>query len=201
MTSHCTRRLLAGLLLLPSAAFAHSVGETASFVQGFIHPLGGLDHVLAMVAVGVIASRFEGRRQWVLPLTFVAAMAVGGVLATASVSLPLAEAIIALSIVVFGLAIAATRTVNFGAAAAVVAAFALFHGNAHGSEMAGASLGTYSAGFSFATAMLHGLGLFIAVRMRAVRIGEWTAHAASTIRFGGSAMALTGLALFGIAIG
>lgn len=200
MTAHTTRGFIAGLLLLPSAAFAHSAGDTASFLQGFVHPLGGLDHILAMIAVGVMASRFEKGRRWALPLTFLGAMVIGGVLAGAALPLPFAEAVIALSIVVFGLAIAATRKLNLGAAAAVVGAFALFHGHAHGSEIAGASIGTSSAGFLLATAMLHALGLTIAVRINGMRIGE-SAHASSPIRIGGSAMALTGLALFGFAIG
>lgn len=201
MTAHIARIFLAGLLLLPSAALAHSVGEPASFLEGFVHPLGGLDHVLAMIAVGVVASRFDGRRRWVLPLTFLGAMIIGGVFAAAALLVPFVEAIIALSIVVFGLAIAATRTLNLGAAAALVGAFAIFHGHAHGSEIAGAAIAPYSAGFLIATAMLHGFGLLIAIRMRTVRIGAWTAQATSTLRFAGSAMALTGLALFGIAIG
>ncbi|WGD30139.1 HupE/UreJ family protein [Ancylobacter sp. WKF20] len=159
------RATFAGALaLVPSLAFAHTGhGEADGLVHGFMHPVGGLDHVLAMVAVGIFAAQLGGRAIWAVPATFVALMALGGFLGMAGIDVPFVELGITLSIVVLGGAVAlGWKNWPLGAAMAVVGVFAIFHGHAHGAEMpADASSLAYAAGFMLATALLHmaGIGL------------------------------------------
>ncbi len=124
------------LLLAPSIAFAHpGHGGDASLLAGFIHPFGGLDHLLAMTAVGLFAAHLGGRALWAIPATFVALMALGGVSGAAGISLPFVETAIALSVVVFGLMIFFGMAPPVLAAMTLVGIFAVFHGHAHGTEM------------------------------------------------------------------
>ena len=156
------RALLALLLIaLPSAAFAHTGhGDAAGFIHGFMHPVGGLDHVLAMVAVGIFACVLGGRALWLVPLSFVAMMTVGFGLGLGHVDVPFVELGIALSSVVIGGVAALGRPVPVVAASALVGVFAIFHGHAHGAEMpVGASGLEYAAGFVAATALLHLAGI------------------------------------------
>jgi urease accessory protein len=131
------------------------------FSSGFLHPLVGLDHVLAMIAVGLYASQLGGRNIWLVPLAFIVAMMLGGQLGYAGFRLPHVEQGIGISIVVMGLAIAAGFELPTAAAMALVGAFALFHGHAHGNEGAGlaASFVPYAAGFVVATTLLHCVGI------------------------------------------
>ncbi|WP_298958382.1 HupE/UreJ family protein [uncultured Methylobacterium sp.] len=159
------KRLLAGLAtllpLLPQAALAHAGhGDPSGFAHGFAHPLGGPDHLLAMVAVGLLAALRGGRAVWAVPLAFLGMMALGGSAGAAGVPLPFVETGIALSVVAFGLAVGFGAGLPVAALAALVGAFAVFHGHAHGTEMpADASGLTYGLGFLAATALLHGAGL------------------------------------------
>ena len=124
------------LLLAPSVAFAHpGHGEAGSLLAGFLHPLSGLDHLLAMTAVGLFAAHLGGRALWAVPATFVAVMALGGVSGAAGISLPFVETAIALSVVIFGLMIFSGMAPPVLAAMALVGIFAIFHGHAHGTEM------------------------------------------------------------------
>lgn len=152
-------------LLLPTTgvALAHpGPGEATGFVHGFMHPVGGLDHVLAMVAVGLLAAHLGGRSLWLVPAAFMTAMAAGGALGMAGVAVPYAEAGIMLSIVVLGLAAVLRIGMPVSVAMALAGFFAIFHGYAHGAEMpAGASGITYAAGFLAATALLHAAGIAI----------------------------------------
>lgn len=151
---------LALLALAPEAAMAHAGHAAGGFSLGFMHPLGGLDHVLAMVAVGLFAWHLGGRALSLVPLAFVATMAVGGAIGMAGASLPLVEIGIALSVVVIGGLVALRRTMPTEIAMTVVAVFALFHGQAHGAEMGQAASGlVYGLGFLLATALLHGAGI------------------------------------------
>jgi urease accessory protein len=154
---------LAALIFAPSLAFAHTgVGETVGFVHGFSHPLSGLDHILAMVMVGVLAWQLGGRAVWIVPTTFVSVMALGGALGMMGIAIPFVEAGIALSVIVLGAVIALGIRAPVAIAAAMVGLFAIFHGHAHGSEMPAAVGGVaYAAGFMIATAMLHFAGLAI----------------------------------------
>jgi len=181
--------------LLPTAAFAHAGhGEAAGFLHGFAHPLGGLDHVLAMLGVGLLAFVVGGRALWAVPAAFVGMMVLGFVLGTAGLGLPFVETGIALSVVAIGAAVAFGTGLPLAAAAGLVGAFALFHGHAHGAEMpAGAASGLYALGFAGATALLHGSG--IAAAAAAARLlGR---HGRLVARLGGGAFALLGLGLLG----
>lgn len=185
--------LAAALAMAPAAALAHAgVGATAGFAHGFGHPISGLDHILAMVAVGLFAAQLGGRAWWAVPATFVAVLALGGILGVAGVPLPFVELAIALSVVTFGLVIVVGRPWPVGLAMALVGAFALFHGHAHGTEMpADASGLAYGLGFVVATGLLHacgfGLGLVLAhlSRRPAGRLTQAT----------GTAICLAGLTL------
>jgi len=166
-------KLLARAAILPlglpiaTPAWAHPGHEAGGLAQGFLHPLGGLDHVLAMVAVGLIAARIGGRALLLVPASFLGMMAVGGAAGAAGSSLPYVETGIALSVVVLGAVLALGAVPPVAGAMALVGAFAVFHGFAHGAEMPGVASGlAYGLGFLAATALLHaaGLGLGLAAR-------------------------------------
>ncbi|MFU0506113.1 HupE/UreJ family protein [Pseudaminobacter sp. NGMCC 1.201702] len=153
--------LTAAAVLLPSLAMAHTGhGEVSGFAHGFAHPLGGLDHILAMVMVGLLAAQLGGRALWLVPASFVAVMALGGGLGLAGFGLPFVELGIALSIIVLGAAVAFGLTAPVAAAMGLVGFFAIFHGHAHGAEMPETVAGlAYGSGFIAATALLHAAGL------------------------------------------
>ena len=146
---------------LPAAAYAHpAIGEAAGFSHGFVHPISGLDHVLAMVMVGVFAFQLGGRATWLVPTTFVLVMALGGVLGATGVNIPFVETGIALSVVVLGAIVALNVKAPLAATLGVIGLFAIFHGHAHGAEMPENAAGAaYAAGFMIATALLHAAGL------------------------------------------
>ena len=186
-----TRSALAAVVLATAsgAALAHPGHESASFFTGFTHPLGGLDHLLAMLAVGLYAARQPGATRWMLPAGFVLAMLAGAGLGAIGVALPAVEAGIAASVLVFGLLIALAARLPLTVSLPLVAAFALFHGHAHHAEMDGASLVTYAAGFALATALLHGAGYAIARWMPETRVGNATKRVAGLLVAGvGGAM-------------
>ena len=149
--------------LAPTAALAHTgVGDTSGFMHGFMHPLGGLDHQLAMILVGIFAYRLGGRALWLVPLTFVGIMAIGGFLGIAGIPVPFIELGIALSVIVLGAIVAFGVKVPVAAAMGIVGLFAIFHGHAHGSEMPMDASGLeYGLGFMLATAILHAVGIGI----------------------------------------
>lgn len=152
----------AALAVLATPAFAHSGAEPHmhGFLAGLAHPLGGLDHMLAMIAVGIWSALAAGRRVWIVPAVFVAAMLAGAGLAQAGVALPAAETAIAMSVVALGALIAAGVGLPVGAGAALIALFAVFHGHAHGIEATGTMVG-YMAGFAITTAILHIAGIVV----------------------------------------
>jgi urease accessory protein len=136
-------------------------------VSGFLHPITGLDHLIAMVAVGLWGAQLGAPAIWILPITFPLVMAFGGVLGVLGVPLPMPEIAIALSALVLGAVVAAHLRVPFAAAAAVVAVFAVFHGHAHGSELPRAANPlAYGAGFVVATGLLHACGIAIGALSR-----------------------------------
>jgi urease accessory protein len=148
-------------ILTPAVAFAHTgVGETSGFVHGFGHPISGLDHVLAMVMVGVFAWQLGGRALWLVPTTFVAVMALAGALEIAGIGVPFVEIGIAVSVVALGAIVAFDLKPHTAAAMGVVSLFAVFHGHAHGAEIPEDAGGVaYAAGFMIATAILHLVGI------------------------------------------
>lgn len=158
-----TRPLLLSLALLvtATAASAHAGGAAgAGFLTGFLHPLLGWDHVAAMVAVGLWGAFLGAPAIWVLPIAFPLVMALGAVLGGAGVALPGIETGIAASALVIGLAVALAARPPLWVAAMIVAAFAVFHGHAHGVEMpTAANPLAYASGFVIATGLLHLAGI------------------------------------------
>src|SRR5687768_16170550 len=122
-------------LSLPAAVMAHPGGEAHSFMAGAAHPLSGLDHLLAMLAVGLLAGYSGGKMRWWLPASFVTAMAVGAALSVIGANVAFIEVGIALSLVAFGAALVLKHSLRALTLIALTAGFALFHGHAHGTEM------------------------------------------------------------------
>ena len=178
-----------GLAVAAGPALAHTgAGAVHGFGAGFTHPLLGLDHVLAMVAVGLWAGVAGGRARWAYPLAFVSVMVLAGAAGMAGLALPGVETGIAVSLVVLGAAGAANLVPPVAAGALACGAFAIFHGYAHGAELpedAGAV--AYAAGFVIATAALHGAGLALAT--------AFASRAPLLTRLAGGGIALAGLAL------
>lgn len=150
-------------LAAPSAACAHLVrGEAVGFISGFAHPISGLDHIVAMIAVGLWGAQLGKPAIWLLPVTFPLVMAFGGFLGLIGVPLPGSEVAIALSGVVLGAAVLAEFQPPLWAAAMLVGVFGLFHGYAHGAELPpGENALLYSLGFVLATGLLHATGIAI----------------------------------------
>ena len=159
--------LLAYVTILPVAE-AHTFGsQGAGLIAGLTHPFVGLDHLLAMIAVGIWAGQLGGRAVWLIPLTFVSVMAAAATLASFGLLLPLMEPAIACSVLVLGLLIAGSVRLPTSVGALLVSLFAVFHGYAHGLELPqAASPILYGAGFVLATALLHGLGIGFALNSR-----------------------------------
>jgi urease accessory protein len=153
------------VLLSPLTAFAHAQqGVAAGFLSGLGHPIAGLDHVLAMVAVGLWGVQLGAPAVWLLPVAFPMVMAMGGMLGLMGVPLPGVEYGIAASAIVLGTAVLFEIRPPLAVAAIVVGIFAIFHGHAHGTELpAGESALLYSMGFVVATGCLHALGIGIGV--------------------------------------
>lgn len=183
--------VLAFAFLFPTMAFAHpDPSHALGFVHGFEHPIGGLDHVLAMVAVGVFAFVLGGRALFLVPLAFVSMMIVGFLLGVGHVDLPFVELGIALSSVVIGGVAALGRPMPVAAAMSLVGVFAVFHGHAHGAEMpetAGGAL--YAAGFVAATASLHLTGILAALGVSKL-VGK---YGTSVARLAGAVFAVGGI--------
>jgi urease accessory protein len=179
------------LILAPAAALAHPGHDGAGgLVHGFVHPVTGIDHVLAMIAVGVLAALYGGRALWLVPMSFLFVMAAAGAIGIAGIPVQIVEAGIGLSIVVLGLMIAFQTEPPTLVAMAIVGFFALFHGYAHGSEMPNGLAGlSFATGFLIATALLlsagAGLGLLLQRRSLSRRL----------IQAGGGATALVGIAV------
>jgi urease accessory protein len=164
--SHVIALLLA---MLAAPATAHPLpGAGAGFAAGVAHPLLGLDHLLAMVAVGLWAGRIGDRARWAVPLSFISAMLAGCALGFTGLSLPHIEPMIAASVLVLGLLVCTNSRSGVLPSAVMVSLFAVFHGLAHANEIPehGTVL-TYVLGFTVATAMLHTIGLGAAARLRA----------------------------------
>ena len=155
-------------IALTQPALAHEqAGVAGGFVSGLLHPITGIDHLIAMVAVGIWGAQLGAPAIWILPITFPLVMAVGGVLGVLHVPLPMPELMIAVSAVILGVAVAARLRLPFAAAAVVVAIFAIFHGHAHGAELPRAANAlAYGVGFVTATGLLHLCGIAIGTLTR-----------------------------------
>lgn len=173
------------LFLSPAVAFAHAGHDHAGVLAGLAHPVFGLDHLLAMLAVGLWAAQQSGAARWALPLTFVASMLLGGLLGFAGVQIPLMETGIAASVLAFGVLVAVAVRLPMIVSLGLTALFALTHGVAHGLELPSlASPWGYAAGFVVATATLHACGYALV---------RWLPQAATPlVRLAGAAAAVTG---------
>jgi urease accessory protein len=163
--------LLVATLLLAAPAWAHQQqGQAAGFLTGLRHPISGLDHVLAMVCVGLWGAQLGAPAIWLLPVTFPMVMAVGGFFALLGMPVPGVEVGVAASAILLGSMVAREAKPPLWLAAAIVAFFAVFHGHAHGAELpAGQSGLLYSVGFVMATGCLHASGIAIGL----VHRWEW----------------------------
>ena len=189
------RRSLAERLLvavsvaaLAYPALAHvEAGQAAGFLAGFAHPVSGLDHVLAMVAVGLWGAQLGLPAIWILPVTFPIVMALGGLLGLLGVPLPGVEIGIAASAILLGAAVMTEHRLPLYAAAALVGLFAVFHGHAHGTELPPGQSGLlYSLGFVVATGCLHAIGIAIGA------IHRWPAGRVA-LRIAGGGVGLAGV--------
>lgn len=180
------------ILISAGPAAAHVEGGLAGgFGSGFAHPLLGLDHIAAMVAVGLWGAFLGAPAIWVLPIVFPLVMAFGGILGILGVPLPGVEIGIAISAVVLGLMVALAVKPHLAVAALIVGAFAIFHGYAHGAELPeGGNAVAYSAGFVIATGVLHLCGIAIGL------LTHWPAGRIA-VRFAGSAIAVAGFVFLG----
>jgi urease accessory protein len=184
------RESAVALLLMLAAApvFAHEqTGQAAGFLTGLRHPVSGLDHVLAMIAVGLWGAQLGSPAIWVLPVVFPLVMAFGGFLGLLGVPLPGTEVGIAISAILLGLMVALEARPPLWVAASIVGFFGVFHGYAHGTELPpGENALLYSVGFVIATGCLHGVGIGIGAAHR------WSAGRIA-LRAAGAVVALAGL--------
>ncbi|HEU4346091.1 MAG TPA: HupE/UreJ family protein [Candidatus Binatia bacterium] len=164
----CFAGVTALLVLSPVTAFAHEqTGAAAGFLTGFAHPVSGLDHMIAMIAVGLWGAQLGTPAVFLLPVAFPMVMAIGGMLGLMGVPLPGIEIGIAVSAVVLGAVVLASAQPRLWIALVIVGFFAIFHGHAHGTELpAGQSGLLYSIGFVIATGLLHACGILIGLAHR-----------------------------------
>jgi urease accessory protein len=168
-------------------------GLVSSFVSGCAHPLHGADHLVAMLAVGVWGALAGGRAIRVWPTVFVATMLAGFAAAASGVAVPLVEPAIWSSIVVLGLMVALAANAPVWLGAAIIGLFAFFHGHAHGTEAAAASLVSYGTGLALATGGLHAAGIGMC-RLAGSSIGRVALRAMGAIAALGGIVAVTALA-------
>ncbi len=160
----------AALVLMATPALAHTgQSHTDGLLAGFLHPFTGMDHLTAMLAVGLFGTAALRDKLWAAPATFMIAMIGGALLAWSGFTLPMVEGGIALSVLVLGLMCAFALRIPAAPALVLVALFAAFHGFAHGAEASGSAL-AYVAGFSLATAMLHIGGILVGLKTSAFRL-------------------------------
>jgi urease accessory protein len=178
------------MLALCQSAFGHPGHGPGGFSGGIMHPLTGLDHILAMVAVGLWAAQIGGRAIWIIPASFVGCMLAGGVAGLTGVPMPFVESGILASILVLGLLVATACRLPMRWGMALVGVFALCHGHAHGAEMpAGATPALYAIGFITATCMLHAVGIGLGLLARNI-------SRTPLMRFAGVAIACCGLLMW-----
>lgn len=186
---HGVRRIaLIAAALAPAVAYAHEeTGQAAGFLAGLLHPVTGIDHVLAMISVGLWGAVLGPPAIWVLPVAFPLVMALGGLMGLLGIPLPGVEIGIALSAIVLGTMVLAEARPPIWLAALIVAVFAVFHGHAHGRELPeGTSALLYSLGFVIATGLLHAVGILLGAAYR------WPAGRRG-LRVAGAGVALAGI--------
>jgi len=183
-------------MLWAQSAFAHvQKGEATGLLTGFLHPISGLDHVLAMVAVGLWGAQLGAPAIWVLPVAFPLVMAMGGLVGFTGVPVPGIEYGIATSAILLGAAVTFRVRPPLVIAALLVGLFAVFHGYAHGTELPpGQSALLYSMGFVIATGCLHAVGIGIGA------VHRWT-WGQRLLRAAGAVIALGGVFFLWKAVG
>ena len=175
-------------LLVPRLEAHVQQGQAAGFLAGLRHPISGLDHVLAMISVGLWGAQLGAPAMWLLPVTFPMVMAFGGFLGLVGVPLPGVEVGVASSAVLLGLMVAREARPPLAVAAALVGCFGVFHGHAHGTELpAGADAVAFSIGFVVATGLLHLAGISFGL------LARWPAGRLA-VRAAGGAIAVAGVA-------
>ena len=184
---HAAWLIAAAAILLPEIALAHEGGVAGGLVSGFTHPIFGLDHVVAMVAVGLWGAFLSQPAIWLLPMVFPLVMALGGLLGIFGVPVPAVETGIAASALALGAMVALALRPPLWVAALLVGAFAIFHGHAHGTELPQAANPlAYGAGFVIATGLLHLSGIALGL------LARWPAGVRA-VRVGGGAIACAGI--------
>jgi urease accessory protein len=175
-----------------AGAHAHLIpGDARGFGSGFAHPLHGLDHLLAMIAVGLWAAQLGGRARWAVPASFMGVMIVGAALAMSGLRLPFVEEGVLLSVLVLGFLITFASRFPLAASMAIVGLFAIFHGHSHGTEIPVNAVGfAYGAGFALATAALHGCGIGLGCLARFVSL--------PVVRWAGAGIAVAGICLWAL---
>jgi urease accessory protein len=184
------------VLANPARAFAHvRGGEVVGLTSGLLHPISGLDHVLAMIAVGLWGAQLGAPAVWLLPVTFPMVMAFGGMLGLMGINLPGVEVGIALSAIGLGAVVCCEARPKLWVAGLLVGVFAVFHGHAHGTELEpGANALLYSIGFVIATGLLHATGIGIGL------VHRWRAGQVA-LRAMGAGISVAGVALLLRALG
>lgn len=179
-----------GVAIAPATAYAHiGIDPIHDMLHGLQHPLTGLDHLCAMIAVGIWAAQRGGRALWIVPLTFVSVMALGGALGMSGISLPFVEQGIVLSVIVLGVLIAAAVRLPLALSMTIVGLFALVHGHAHGADIPATASGlAYALGFIAATVALHTAGITFGLATQRSTSSQLT-------RLAGAAIALCGCVL------
>jgi urease accessory protein len=179
------------LIFAPAIAHAHvGSGDTGGFLHGISHPLTGIDHLCAMIAVGLWAAQTGGRAIWAVPLAFISLMLIGGLFGLGGIHFSLGEMGVAISVLMLGVFIAAAARLPLLTSVIIVGLFAFCHGHAHGVEMPDTlSPFAYVAGFVLATALLHASGIGLALGIERIA-------AARLIRFAGATIVLCGLSLW-----
>jgi urease accessory protein len=188
-STHFRLFLTLALFFTPWLAQANPGHYESSFSHGLLHPLMGLDHICAMIAVGLWAAQRGGKAVWLLPVAFVVMMFAGGLLGKAGLALPQVEAGLLVSVLILGLLVAAAVRLPVWLSAMVAGVFAIFHGHAHAVETPmNVSALTYDVGFLLATAGLHLVG--IAFGLAVARLGK-----ISLVRYAGGAIVCCGVVL------
>ncbi len=162
------------MLGLPQIAFAHPGHLPQDVLGGFLHSLTGIDHILAMIAVGLFAAQLGGRARWMLPSAFIGTMILGGLFLPLGASMAAMEGMIAASVIVLGLLVALRVRVSPLLGSAIVGLFALAHGYAHIHEIGRYALAQYVIGFSLATALLHGIGIIFGTLTKRDVLLRWS---------------------------
>jgi urease accessory protein len=191
MNPSTIRRLLTAVAIaIPTAAQAHPGHGTSEFSAGALHPVFGMDHLVAMIAVGLLSATLGGRARWILPLVFAASLALGAFAGAAGLIIPGIEHGIALSVLILGAILAFSARLQISAAAAIIAISGAFHGLAHGIEIPADANGfIFGLGFVLSSALLHAIG--IAIGQQSIRTSR-----PNFIRYAGAAAAVFGAVIF-----